>query len=84
MKLHYVVEVGYMDFSFKKSVDALTFAQMAAQARTDGDHDAVIRVYDMDALEKDRAAVVKAAEEAEKELTVQEQRDQDFLFKDEV
>lgn len=89
MKLHYVVEAGYMDFTFTKSIDAMTFAQMAAQARTDGDHYAVIKIYDMDGLEKERAdnlkaAAEKAAEEAEKELTAQEQRDQDYLFTDEV
>lgn len=84
MKLHYVVEAGYMDFSFAKSIDAMTFAQMAAQAMTNGDHYAVIKVYDMDGLEKERANNQKAAEETEKELTAQEQRDADYLFTDEV
>lgn len=84
MKLQYVVEAGYMDFTFAKSIDAMSFAQMAAQARTDGDHYAVIKIYDMDGLEKERANNQKAAEEAEKELTPQEQRDQDYLFTDEV
>lgn len=84
MKLQYVVEAGYMDFTFAKSIDAMSFAQMAAQARTDGDHYAVIKIYDMDGLEKERANNQKAAEEAEKELTPQEQRDADYLFTDEV